>query len=135
VLACLDGSPQSETILTAAAAWARRLGTALTLVTVADAAGGADRAPAGSPKAGDYLDGLLDRPELRSLPVSTEVLSNFVAPHRAIADRLAREPATLVALASRTRSGISRMLVGSEAARIIHASPVPVVVQRGGTPA
>jgi nucleotide-binding universal stress UspA family protein len=134
VVACVDGSQASESVLGDAAAWARRLGLDVVLLTVADAGAGPDaaRVRPGRPgeHAGEYLDRLATRPELSGLRVATEVLSDRVAPHHAIADRLARAPATLVALASHARTGLHRMVVGSEAARIVQASPVPVVIHR-----
>jgi nucleotide-binding universal stress UspA family protein len=136
VVACVDGSPASESALGDAAVWARHLGLDITLLTVADAGAGPDaaRVRLGGPDedAEAYLDRLATRPELSGLRVTTEVLSDRVAPHHAIADRLARRPATLVALASRSRTGLHRMAVGSEAARIVRASPVPVLLHRVG---
>ena len=134
IVACVDGSVASESVLPGAATWARRLGVPLDLVTVADADGGPDAEPVrfgGARRdAAEYLEELLARSELAGLTAKAEVLSDRVAPHHAIADRLARRPATLVALASRARTGLGRMLVGSEAARIIQVSPVPVLVHR-----
>jgi nucleotide-binding universal stress UspA family protein len=134
IVVCVDGSVASESVLPGAATWARRLGVPLDLVTVADADGGPDAEPvrfgAARRDAAAYLEELLARPELAGLTAGAEVLSDRVAPHHAIADRLARRPATLVALASRARTGLGRMLVGSEAARIVQSSPVPVLVHR-----
>jgi nucleotide-binding universal stress UspA family protein len=75
-----------------------------------------------------YLDAVLHRPDLAGLSVDTEVLWETTSPHTAILERLGRRPASLVAVASHTRTGLSRLLLGSEAAAIVHGSPVPVLV-------
>ena len=136
---CLDGRAPAESALPVAAGWARTLGACVSLLTVADpalshshmawdfAAGTAKRyLPGGDPQA--YLAGLAGRPELAGLEVDTQVLwSTSSGPHDAIADHL-DDAATLAVATTHGRTGLARTALGSEVARIVHRSPVPVLV-------
>jgi nucleotide-binding universal stress UspA family protein len=136
IVACVDGTPSSAGILPDAAAWARRLGMTLSIVTVAEPA-----PPAWVPRAlrgrafgplddpDDHLRELAGRPELAGLAVDTQVLWDAVGPDVGIFDHLARRPATLLAVGAHPRAGLARVALGSEAARIVHGSPVPVLVR------
>jgi nucleotide-binding universal stress UspA family protein len=135
VVVCVDGTPASEAAVAPAAAWARRLGLHLTVLTVGsigvhpigpDVTTG--RSAFGPTDPDAYVDAILHRPELAGLSVDFEVLWDLTSPHKAILQRLHRRPASLVAVASHARTGISRLVLGSEAAGIVHGSPVPVLV-------
>ncbi len=52
-------------------------------------------------------------------------------PAAAIAEYASARPATMLALTTRARSGVSRAALGSLAADVVHRSPCPVLVVRG----
>lgn len=132
IVACVDGSPESEAILPVAVRWARDLHLALELVTV--------------------LHPQLSR-QLITLPPQDDLLEDMQL-HR-LADRLRRDsgqdvqwetlhgtdpvpaivhyatsrPGTLLALTTHGRSGLSRAVMGSVAARLAHTSPTPLLVR------
>lgn len=133
--ACLDGDLTAEQALPLAAAWARRLGLRVSLVTAADPVLVRSRlardrtryGPDGDPEG--YLHDIARRPVFDGLTVDTQVLWGLSHPHISIGEHLDRHPATIVAATSHARSGLARAALGSEAARIIHRCPVPVLVQ------
>jgi nucleotide-binding universal stress UspA family protein len=123
---CLDGSGLAEQAVTLAAAWARRLGWRVSLVTAAD--------PVLMPRSGRadpdaYLCDVAARPELAGLDVDTRVLWGFAYPHVLVGQYLDADPTDLVVATTRARAGLARAALGSEVARIVHRSPVPVLVQ------
>jgi nucleotide-binding universal stress UspA family protein len=120
---CLDPGPVSmlsERLVDRAAMWARALGHRLTLVTVAH---GDDRAAAE-----DQVHRLAADPGIDDLAVDGLVLDGSGGPHTVLARHLAEHPATFLATATHGRTGATRALLGSETARIIHHSPIPVLV-------
>ena len=135
IVVCLDGHSMAEQALPLAAAWARRLDMRLSLVTASDPvlvadedlAGEVRYGPTGDP--GTYLDELKSRPVLAGLEVDAVVLWALSYPHVAIGEALDRHPAALVVTTSHARRGLARAALGSEAARIVHRSPAPVLVQ------
>jgi nucleotide-binding universal stress UspA family protein len=138
IVVCLDGDPTAEQALPLAAAWARRLGLRVSLVTATDPvllrsqlARERSRAarrygPDGDPQA--YLGAIARRTVFDGLAVDAQVLWGLAHPHISIGEHLDRHPATLVAATSHARARLARAALGSEAARIIHRSPVPVLV-------
>lgn len=139
IVVCLDGKPGAESVVPTAAAWARRFGLRVTLVTAADpvlvrSRLARDRAAATQPSGdhGDpesYLRAVAAGPELDGLEVDTRVLWGLGNPHIVIGEHLDRHPAVVVAATTHARTGLARALLGSEVARIVHRSPVPVLVQ------
>jgi nucleotide-binding universal stress UspA family protein len=123
IVVCVDGTPSSERLVDRAAMWARTLGHSLTLLTVTRPD---DDAAADS--ADEYLQRLALDPDLDDLTVEPLVLRGSGGPHAVLARHLAEHPATLVATTTQGRTGPARALLGSETARIIHTSPVPVLV-------
>jgi nucleotide-binding universal stress UspA family protein len=126
LVVCLDGTPAAEAALPLAAAWARRLGWRISIVTAADPVllpgeYGFD------PDA--YLRDVARRPDFEDLAVDTLVLWGIAYPHVSIGQHLDRHPTDLVVVTTRARTGFARAALGSEAARIIQRSPVPVLVQ------
>lgn len=122
LVVCLDGSAAGEQALPLAAAWARRLGWRLTAVTAAD------------PVLVDrdleaYLRDVARRPELEGLDVDTRVLWGMEYPHTLINHYAGQDPTGLLVATTHARTGLARAALGSEVARIIHRSPVPVLVQ------
>jgi nucleotide-binding universal stress UspA family protein len=123
---CLDGSAEAEQAVSLAAAWARRLGWRVSLITAADPVAVRRR---GGPQPDAYLSGVAARSDLAGLPVDTRVLWGPAYPHVLLGQHLDTEPAGLIVATTHARAGLARAALGSEAARIIHRSPVAVLVQ------
>jgi nucleotide-binding universal stress UspA family protein len=126
IVVCLDGSAIAERAVPLASAWARRLGWDVSLVTAAD--------PVLLPREYgvdpyEYLRDIARRTDFEGLQVETHVLWGPAYPHVLIGQHLDRRPADLVVATSHARTGFARAALGSEAARIIHRSPAPVLVQ------
>jgi nucleotide-binding universal stress UspA family protein len=139
ICVCLDGRPTAELVAPVAAAWARRLGLRVTLLTTADPVLLRSEAahkhtpsarrygPDGNP--GSYLREIAARPTFDGLEVDVQVLWGLAHAHICIGEHLDRNRATIVAVTSHARIGLARAALGSEAARIVHRSPAPVLVQ------
>ncbi|HET6951668.1 MAG TPA: universal stress protein [Acidimicrobiales bacterium] len=144
IVACLDGGPLAERVLPTVAAWAHRFDLRVSLVTAADpvllrSRLARERAEATRPYGhhGDpmaYLHAAAALPVLAGLDVDTEVLWGLAHPHIAIGEHLDRHPALLVAATTHARTGLTRMALGSNVARIVHRVPVPVLVEPPGRP-
>lgn len=138
IVACVDGRPQAERALPVVAAWARRLGLRVSVVTAADpllvrSTLGRHRRgatgqylPDGDPQA--YLAALATSPAFAGVTVDTEVLWGLASPHVTIGEHLDRHPALVAAATTHARTGFARAALGSEAAQIVRRSPVPVLV-------
>jgi nucleotide-binding universal stress UspA family protein len=140
VIVPLDGSWEAETALAVAElfAGAGRLPLVLmqcveplSLGFVADPSGipfiGAQPILAAMvQEARDYLEGVAGRLRARGMTVSTEVSVGAAAP--GIADYARCSPGSIVMLASHTRAGWRRALLGSVARRLARTVPTPVVV-------
>lgn len=113
-------SPLARHLVDQAAMWARALGHRLTFATVLH---DGDRALAEA-----TVRRLVAEPGLDDLEVDALVLGAGHTPHHALALHLAEHPATFLAAATHGRSGPALGILGSETARIIHDSPVPVLV-------
>ena len=123
VVACVDGTPLSETVLPVAADWVRQLRRPLQVVNVVEPAVGYGP-PGEGPVEHGYLACLvagLDTGE----PVDYEVLHG--RPAEAIA-AFAGTRAELVAVASHSRHGLARSVLGRVAMDIVHRSQRPVLV-------
>lgn len=124
VLACVDASSFSETVVAEAAGWATALGAQLWLVEVVNP----KEAPAAAVvQESSYVHRLAKELQATGLAIEWEVLHDE-RPGRAIATYAATQPGTLVALATHGRSGLRRAIVGSVAGDVLHAATVPVVV-------
>lgn len=134
VVACVDGTGTSERILPLAAGWARRFDATLDIVAVVEPLASLSthgerhrQGPLLDPTA--YVTELGRLPQLAGIEVESHVVFDPLGPDEGLVDHLAAHPATLVATTSRLRTRFDRALHGSTAARIVHASPVPVLVQ------
>jgi nucleotide-binding universal stress UspA family protein len=77
-----------------------------------------------------YLAAVATRLQAEGLRVRTEVLMDH-DPAAAIFGRAERDPAVvLIAMATHGRSGLSRWILGSAAAKVLHAAPKPLLVER-----
>jgi nucleotide-binding universal stress UspA family protein len=135
LVACVDGSPASASLVPVAAGWASELGMSLTILTVAEPvppplrAGASWRrgfGPDGDPEA--YVAGLAD--EWRGVvpDVSTHVQWDAISPAEGVGTYLDDHPAGLVAVTTHARSGWERLFIGAAAAGIVRASIAPALV-------
>ncbi len=134
IVACVDGSETSEQVLPLAAAWARALGMALSILTVITDAPEPirperHRSPYGlgvDPQS--YIDALVKQLQGRVDDVDGVVVRDPINPAEGIRTHLGQRPAGLVAMTTHARSGMRRALLGADAARIVYASDVPCLV-------
>jgi nucleotide-binding universal stress UspA family protein len=129
VVACVDGSPESERAIEPARRWASALGDPLWLVAVVDRAGPAEGAVDGDVVESGYLAALA-----RAEGVQAWDLLHSGSPARALADLAASEtdPAALLVMATHGRTGWDRLHLGSVTTATIHAARVPVLVVPAG---
>ena len=143
ILLPLDGSDVARSALATAVGISRLLDTRLTLMSVlqegstsarpvgathgAGSDGSADIEPDAESLAAAYLDAIAT--ELQQLGVQTDstVVTNPDAASEIVLTARDRD-AQLIVMASRGRSGIVRGLLGSVTDRVIHSSPIPVMV-------
>jgi nucleotide-binding universal stress UspA family protein len=130
VVACVDGSAESERCIEPARQWANALELPLWLVQVADV----------SRPAEDVVDGdVLESGHLASLSrrvdgVRAWDLLHGKSPARALADVAASEsdPVALLVMATHGRTGWDRLHLGSVTTATVHAAGVPVLVVPAG---
>jgi nucleotide-binding universal stress UspA family protein len=134
VVACVDGSPDSERIVPIAIAWAAALHLDVTILTVAEPVLESVRHPGTYPRmhgphgdADAYVAGLAASWS-GAVQVSGEAIYDPVDVDGAIVDVLAEHPAALVVMGTRRPHGLRRLVFGSTAAAVAHHSPVPVLV-------
>jgi nucleotide-binding universal stress UspA family protein len=133
VVACVDGTPPSEAVVPLALQWADALGVSAAVVTVAEPI------PAPLPgrpwrrmhgpdeDADEYMRRLVERHRDDRVALDGTVVYDPVSVAGGLGDHLASHPASLVTLASRARRGAPRLVLGSAAAKIVRAVPVPVL--------
>jgi nucleotide-binding universal stress UspA family protein len=134
ILACVDGSSASEAIVPIAGTWALALGVPLRIVTVAEPvpaplAGRPYRRTHGPEIDADlYVEQLARTWATEGLAVDARAIYDPLSAAGAIVDNLDREPVGLVAVTTHARAGLAHALVGSTTARLVHDSPVPLLV-------
>ncbi|MPY93656.1 MAG: hypothetical protein GEV08_11525 [Acidimicrobiia bacterium] len=140
VLACVDGSIASEAVLAPAAAWAGALGAPLHVLTVyepipePDHRGHYHRSHGPTVDAEAYVAGLAERAAdlvgagAGGLAPAGVAVADPISATDGIRTHLAEHPAQLLVVSTRARTGLSRFVLGSEAARIVGHSPAPVLV-------
>jgi nucleotide-binding universal stress UspA family protein len=125
LLVPLDGSDLAEAVLPDVIAITKRRGAELLLLRVAYA-----RAPGAAPvaeaQAEAYLAGLAHRLAGEGLPVRPTVRYGF-APEE-ILDEIGRQRPDLVAMATHGHTGLTHLLLGSVAEKVLRSSPVPVLL-------
>lgn len=138
ILIPLDGSALAEAILPHAVAFARATGSTLTLLAVIPLTVVYDPTygPLVMPEQGqkelvavtrDYLATEVLRLETEGLLVHTEVLEGDVA--TSIVSYAEHDPSIqLIAMASRGRSGVGRLVFGSIAAQVLQATTTPLLL-------
>jgi nucleotide-binding universal stress UspA family protein len=133
IVACVDGSPTSEQVLPLAGAWARALGMAMTILTVADDSPelltGRGQSLYGADGAAEtYIESLVERWSTSVAGVDGEIVRDPIGPASGLRAHLDERPAGLVAVTTHARSGMHRALLGAVAASIVHASVAPCLV-------
>ncbi|HEX2048566.1 MAG TPA: universal stress protein [Acidimicrobiales bacterium] len=135
LVACVDGTPPSETLLPVAGRWADALGMSLTIVTVAEPSPPPVRADAAwhrrhgpEEDADAYAAGLRERFKDVAAEVDAKVVYDPISPADGLRTYLDRHPAGLVAVTTHARTGLRRILLGADAANIVHASTAPTLV-------
>lgn len=126
IIATVDGSHASESVLPLAAAWGIELGSEPWVVEVADPDGGV---------ANDVNESAYPARLARRLakdsghPVQYEVLHGGRV-HDEVADFARSIDAALIVASTRGRTGVSRFVIGSTAAAIVRHAPCPVLLVR-----
>ncbi|HEU5384131.1 MAG TPA: universal stress protein [Ktedonobacteraceae bacterium] len=141
ILVLLDGSHRAEQAIPLAARIARASGSPVVLMQAVwippVAAGASDAAllpppmaPRDQAEITAYLARLTAATPLKDL--STEVEVTDGEPAQAILATAQARQADLIVMASHGRSGLTRVLLGSVAARVARASTIPVLIARAG---
>lgn len=133
VIAALDGTKESESIVAVADDWANALGVSLEIVSVL--APVLEPALSAAIASGDvietgYLSNVLHHDgELRAHGATFDVLHG--KPASAIVDEAKNRDASLIAMASHVPLGLERLRRGSVTDEVVRKSPVPVLVLSG----
>lgn len=134
VLACVDGSPASEAVISVAASWATALGVPLGIATVAE--------PVPQPlddrpyrrlhgpdmDAQAYVDGLAAAWEGRAPHIVPVAIYDPLGPAEGLSRYLEQAAAGLLAVNTHARTGVPGAILGSQVTAIVSISPVPVLV-------
>lgn len=135
VVACVDGTEESEQVVGVAGAWADVLGMSLTLLTVAEPMPAPTRPD--SPwhrrhgpdeDADEYVRGLGERHADAAAEVDAVVQYDPISPADGVRDHLAERPAGLVVVTTHARGGLRRLVLGADASAIVAQSDAPVLV-------
>jgi nucleotide-binding universal stress UspA family protein len=132
ILIPLDGSPLSEQVLGPAVELARLMEARCLLLRVVPPHSSRGRG-AGDlsevAKAEEYLEGVAARLRRQGLEVRTRAhLARH--PAGAILEEAAARPGSLIALATHGRGGLTRLLLGSVAGKLVRAAAAPLLVYR-----
>lgn len=121
VVAALDGSVRAERVLARAGVLAKAAGTPLRLLRV--------HGPGGAREAGAYLARTCARLERRGIAALPVLLRG--SPAAAILRYAKAVQCGVLALTTRGRTGLRRLLLGSVAEAVIRRAPCPVLVAPG----
>ena len=134
LVACVDGSRESERVLPVAVAWAKALELDVRILTVAEPVLESVLQPGTYPRlhgphgdADAYVAGLAATWH-GPVAVDGQVIYDPVDVDGAIVAALARDGADLVVMGTRSPHGLRRLLFGSTAAAVAHSAPAPVLV-------
>jgi nucleotide-binding universal stress UspA family protein len=134
VLACIDGKQPPDAVLPSAMRWARLLQERLIVCTVAEPvppeihAGPVRRSYGPDGDVDAYLQRIVRPLRTGDIDVEAHAEYNEFGVLAGIRRHLTIRPASLVALGTRLRRGVSRLVLGSLAAEVMRASPSPVLV-------
>lgn len=143
ILVTLDGSKLSEMVLPHAVSFARANGYGLTLLRVAQSPSmlesarwngahnnsAVEESDDGLYLATEYLEMVAERLETVGLDIQTKMLEGE-APLSIVGYAERHPEVALVAMSTHGRSGLSRLVFGSVAERVLHDSPVPLLLVR-----
>lgn len=140
VIAWVDDHPTSAALLPMAIIWGSRLQEPALVGTVAEpvpepVGGGPERrlfGPDGDVAA--FLERLVEPLRAQGHHLETVPVFDPIRPAEGIRSYLREHPAELSVVGTRARSGVSRIVFGSEAAHIVHGCPEPVLVVPKQTP-
>lgn len=141
IVACLDGAPGAERVLPEAVRWADALGMELSLLTVAEPAPDPIRDDVtgfrghGPDRPEAYLEATAARLASGARRMTTHAVYDPIGPADGVRTHLRTDPATVVAVTTHARQGLARAVLGSQAARIVHDAPAPVLVVPPAEPA
>jgi nucleotide-binding universal stress UspA family protein len=147
ILIPLDGSPLAEQVIEPATRLGQLEGSDYTLLMVVEAVEDIvalagkhvnDLPPPWKGeyvhhKAVKYLKDMADTLRIRSMRVHTEVIEHGSAA-QTILDYVAKHDNPVIAMATRGRTGLSRLVFGSVADKIIRAATTPVMIYHPVTP-
>jgi nucleotide-binding universal stress UspA family protein len=132
VLACVDGSRESEAVLPIAARWATTLDIRLSIITVAEDAApslsGEQQNRFGPPDPEPYVDQLAERWRNVVSDAAAEVVLSPMSVASGLQTRMSMQPTALVAITTHARTGFDRIRLGSTAADIARSSTAPTLV-------
>jgi nucleotide-binding universal stress UspA family protein len=132
IVACVDGSADSEAVLPVAAGWAAALGAGVTVLTVAhDAPPDLDgrrpnRLGPGEPEL--YVDDVAQRWREAIPDIIGEVAYDPIGVASGVAANLATRSVAMIAVSTRARSGADRVRGGATAAEIVAISTAPALI-------
>jgi nucleotide-binding universal stress UspA family protein len=135
LIACVDGSAESEAVLPTASAWASTLDMKLTILTIAEAdaepmfGGNAAKSRFGPRDPATYVAELASTWSVAG-PTAVEgrVVYDPLGIASGMRQHLREEPAGLLALTTHARSGMERIRLGAAAADIVRSSTAPALV-------
>jgi nucleotide-binding universal stress UspA family protein len=144
ILVTLDGSSGAEAVMPHAIAVARAMRARLTLLRVVDAVASdwGERGQIGrgdastamnsvfAEQAGAYLESCAQTARTHGIEVSTVVRQG--QPSKQIVDAATDAGADAIAIATRSRRGINKLVFGSVAEEVLHRSNLPVLLVRQG---
>lgn len=141
ILVPTDGSELSQAAAQKAVQFAKAIGARITVITVtapwssiavgevASVLSEKDYENRAETNAWGYLNTITDAAKAAGVPRNAIHL-HHIRPDEAIIETAKKEHCDLIMLGSHGRRGVSRMLLGSEATKILSHSPVPVMVLR-----
>jgi nucleotide-binding universal stress UspA family protein len=133
VLACVDGSTRADAVVEVAVPWARALGEAVTVLTVAEPVlaptpgGHWHRGHGPDADADAYVAALAERWSHAGARIDATAVYDPISVTSGLTLHLRNHPASMIVVGTRGRRGVSRLALGSVAAEIIQHVPVPVL--------
>jgi nucleotide-binding universal stress UspA family protein len=135
LVACVDGTADSEGVLPVAAAWAHALGMQLTIMTVAEPTpppvriGATWRRHHGpDADADEYMRELGERWADAAPGSDACVVYDPISAAEGLKTYISTHPTGLIAVASHLRAGLERIVFGAAAADIVHGSSAPALI-------
>lgn len=143
LLVTLDGSPRAECVVSHATDVARSMSAEITLLRIVDAVNSdwSERGALGKNSTGttvpslffDQAQSYLERiaQQMRSHGVTVQTIVKQGVPAKQIVATAREIDADVIAMATRSRRGVSRLMFGSVAEEVLHESSLPVILVRG----